>query len=72
MDRGRVEPGDPIGQHDVTRAALLGELHQADDLGQERILAGGTDRERERRAAVERPGEHPLARPRRGAAGSRR
>ena len=40
VHRRRVEPRDAVGEHDVARAALLGELHQAHDLGEQRALAG--------------------------------
>ena len=56
-----VPAGDPVGQHHVTAAALLGEFHQADDLGKQRAFAHGRDAELDRRGHVDRAGKHPIA-----------
>jgi len=66
MHGWRVPSGDAIGQHHVGRAALLRQLHQPHDLGQQRALADGRDVELERCTDIERAGKHPIADPDRG------
>ena len=39
VDHRGIEPGDAVGQRDVAGLALLGRLHEPDDLAQQRVLA---------------------------------
>ena len=65
MDHRRIELGDPVGEGDVAGPPLFGQLHQADDLGQDGGLADRLGLQGHRCGQVERAGEDHLARPHR-------
>ena len=58
----RVGARHPVGDGHEARAALLGQLHQPDDLGQQRAFADRPDPDPQGRAEIDRAGEDPLAR----------
>ncbi len=62
MDGGGVDARHPVGEADVAGAALLRRLHQAHDLGEERILAHGRHPGADGRGQVEGPGVQQRAR----------
>ena len=61
MDHRRIGARDPVGQRHEARAPLLGELHQADDLGEQGALADRPDLHPQRRPEIDRAREHAVA-----------
>ncbi|EEF23707.1 conserved hypothetical protein, partial [Ricinus communis] len=58
MDHRGIIAGDPIGQHHIAGASLLGQFHQPHDLGQQGIAAHRAYGDPDRRRQVQRAREH--------------
>ena len=62
MHDGRIKPCDPVGQIDELAAPLLGQLHQPNDFGKQRVIANRPHHHPNGWAKIDRTGKNPIAR----------